>query len=51
MRFQDPVVQLAQNFDHIGSNIVIVLNEEDRWGGIASRNFPFGCCFLRDVFG
>ena len=37
MRFQDPVVQLAKNFDHIGSDIVIILDEQDRGGVISAK--------------
>src|ERR1700680_1934678 len=51
MRFQDPVVQLAQNFGHISSNIVIVLDEEYRLGGMGVGDFRFGCLVLPDVSG
>src|SRR6266536_3843750 len=34
VRLQNAVVQLAQDFNHVGANVVIILDEEDRLGAI-----------------
>src|SRR5262245_30768259 len=51
MRFQNAVVQLAQDFDHIASNVVIVLDQENGRGGLLRRDLPFGNWLLPGACG
>ena len=43
MRFQHPVAQVAEDFDHIGAHIATVLYQQDRRGGIGRAAFRFRC--------